>query len=168
TEKRKLARELNVSRRHLTAEQKRTIIADQLRDTPSISSRAIAAMVGAHHSTVQAVRKQLIDGGEISHHEEVEGRDGVKQPARKTIKTAFVPEQENRRELMKVAKAIRANQQAVRHSVRMAHMEMVAEKGASTAPGKVDRLYPVIYADPPWRFSVRAEETGRDRSAENH
>ena len=167
-EKRKHARELNVSRRHLSSAQKQQIIADQLRETPNISSRAVAAMVGVHHSTVSAVRKRMVDGGEISHHEEIEGRDGVRQPVRKAIKTAFVPEAENRREFMKVAKEIRADQQKTRHAVRLAHMDMVAEKGGSTAPGKVGRLYPVVYADPPWRFGVHSEVTGREKSAENH
>lgn len=168
TDKRTLSRELNVSRRHLSTAQKQEIIADQLRDTPSISSRAIAAMLGVHHSTVQAVRKRMVDGGEISHHEEVEGRDGVKQPARKAIKTAFLPDADNRRELMKVAKDLRADQQKARHKVRLAHMEMVAEKGRATAPGTLERAYPVYYADPPWKFGVRSEVTGREKSAENH
>lgn len=168
TDKRKLSRELNVSRRHLTTAQKQAVIADQLRDTPSISSRAIAAMVGVHHSTVETVRKRLVDGGEISHHEEVEGRDGVRQPSRKPIKTAFVPDQPNVSEYMKGAKIIRAEKQKVAHGVRLAHMDIVAERGAPAAPGKVERLYPIIYADPPWRFDVRSEETGREKSAENH
>lgn len=168
TEKRQLARELNVSRRHLTSEQKRQVIADQLRETPSISSRAIAARLGVDDKTVAKVRRELIDGAEIPHHEEVEGRDGVRQPARKTIRTAFLPEPENRRELAKVAKDIRAEQAATRHTVRLAHMEMVAEKGRASAPGRVTKLYPVVYADPPWRFDVRSEETGREKSAENH
>lgn len=167
-DKRKLARELNVSRRHLSTAQKQAVIADQLRDTPSISSRAIAAMVGVDHKTVASVRSRLVKGGEIPHHDEVEGRDGVKQPARKTIKTAFVPEPENRRELMKVAKDLRADQQKLKHSVRLAHMDMVAENGRATAPAKLSRVYPVYYADPAWRFGVRSEVTGREKSAENH
>lgn len=167
-DKRKLARELNVSRRHLSSAQKQAVIADQLRDTPSISSRAIAAMLGVDHKTVCSVRTRLVEGGEIPHHNEVEGRDGVKQPARKTIKTSFVPETENRRELIKVAKDIRAQDQKTRHSVRLAHMAMIAEKGGARAPGKLDRAYPVYYADCPWKYGVRSEVTGREKSAENH
>ncbi len=167
-EKRKLARELNVSRRHLTTAQKQAVIADQLRDTPSISSRAIAAMLGVDHKTVGTVRRKLEKGGEIPHHEDVEGRDGVKQPARKPIKTAFVPDGPNVREYLKGAQAIRAEQQKLKHTVRLAHMDMVAEQGRATAPGKLDRVYPVYYADPPWRFGVRSEVTGREKSAENH
>ncbi len=167
-EKRSLARELNVSRRHLTSAQKRDLIEGQLRDTPSISSRAVAAMLGVDHKTVGKVRGRLEKAGEIPQFEEVEGRDGKNRPARRTIKTAFMPEPENRRELTKVAKLLRAEEQKTRHSVRLAHMEMIAERGASTAPEKVSRLYPVIYADPAWRYSVRSEETGREKSAENH
>ncbi len=167
-EKRKLSRELNVSRRHLTTAQKQAVIADQLRDTPSISSRAIAAMVGVDHKTVASVRRKLVDGGEIPHHAELEGKDGVAQPARKPIKTAFVPDQPNVGEYMKGAKIIRAEKQKVSHAVRLAHLDMVAERGAPAAPGKVGKLYPVVYADPPWRFAVRSETTGREKSAENH
>lgn len=167
-DKRKLARELNVSRRHLSTAQKQLVIADQLRDTPSISSRAIAAMLGVSDKTVSNVRRKLVDAAEIPHHEEVEGRDGVVQPVRKTIKTAFVPEAENRREFMKVAKELRAESQRTRHAVRLAHMDMIAAKGQATAPKALGRKYPVYYADPPWKFGVRSEETGREKSAENH
>lgn len=167
-DKRKLSRELNISRRHLTTAQKQSVIADQLRETPSISSRAVAAMLGVHHSTVETVRKRLVDGGEISHHEEVTGRDGVVQPARKTIKTAFVPEAANEREYLKGAKEIRAERQKVSHAVRLAHMEMVRSEGQASAPAALGRKYAVGHMDPPWRFGVRSEETGREKSAENH
>ncbi|UCI23707.1 MT-A70 family methyltransferase [Mesorhizobium sp. B2-8-5] len=167
-DKRTLSRELNFARRHLSTAQKQAVIADQLRDTPSISSRAIAAMLGVDHKTVSAVRGKLVKGGEIPHHDEVEGKDGVRQPATKPIKTAFVPDQPNVREYMAGAKMIRAGQQELRHKVRLAHMDMVAEKGRSSAPQKLSRVYPVYCADPPWRFGVRSEVTGREKSAENH
>ncbi|MER9665525.1 MT-A70 family methyltransferase [Mesorhizobium sp. M0203] len=168
TDKRALSRELNFARRHMTTSQKQDVIADQLRDTPSISSRAIAGMLGVHHSTVEGVRKRLVDGGEISHHEEVEGKDGVRQPARKAIKTAFVPDRENVGEFLKGAKIIRAEKQKIAHTVRLAHMDMVRETGGASAPGKLMRQYAVGYADPPWKFGVRSEVTGREKSAENH
>lgn len=169
TEKRALSRELNFARRHLTTAQKRALIADQLRDTPTISSRAIAAMLGVSDKTVAKVRQELVATAEIPQLEETVGADGKARPVtRKTIRTAFLPEPENRRELMGVAREIRARQQSERHAVRLTHMAMVAEKGQVSAPGKVERLYPVILADPPWRFGVRSEETGREKSPENH
>lgn len=167
-EKRKLSRELNVSRRHLTTAQKQAVIEDQLRETPSISSRAIAAMLGVHHSTVETVRKRLVDGGEISHHDEVTGVDGVAQPVRKTIKTAFMPEPANERELLRAAKDIRAERQKVSHAVRLAHMEMVRADGQATAPSALGKKFAVGYMDPPWQYAVRSEVTGREKSAENH
>jgi N6-adenosine-specific RNA methylase IME4/ParB-like chromosome segregation protein Spo0J len=167
TEKRSLSRELNFARRHLSSEQKRGLIADQLRETPTISSRAIAARLGVDDKTVAKVRRQLIETAEIPQFDEVESRDGAKRPAMRAIKTAFVPEPENRRELMRVAKEIRAEQQQTRHQVRLAHMEMVAEKGRATTQ-RLTRAYPVYYADPPWKFGVRSEVTGREKSAENH
>lgn len=166
-DKRKLARELNISRRHLTNAQKQAVIADQLRDTPSISSRAIAAMLSVDHKTVAAARAKLESTGEIPQFDETIGADGKARPARKTIKTAFLPEPENRRELMRVAKDIRAEQQQAKHAVRLAHMDMIAEKGAAGAPRQL-KPYPVYYADPPWKFGVRSEVTGREKSAENH
>jgi N6-adenosine-specific RNA methylase IME4 len=167
-DKRTLSRELNFARRHLTTAQKQAVIADQLRDTPAISSRAIAAMLGVDDKTVASVRRKLVAGAEIPHLDEVEGRDGVVQPARKPIKTAFVPDHPNVGEYMKGAKIIRAEKQKLSHTVRLAHMEMVAEKGRASAPGKLSCVYPVYYADPPWRFGVRSEVTGRQKSAENH
>ncbi len=167
-ERRTLARELNVSRRHLTSAQKRELIEGQLRDTPSISSRAIAAMLGVDDKTVSTVRRRLESTAEIPQFEEIKGRDGKNRPARKPIRTAFLPEVDNRRELMRVAKDLRADQQRVRHDVRLAHMDMIAEAGRAHAPAALGRAYPVYYLDPPWKFGVRSEATGREKSAENH
>jgi ParB-like chromosome segregation protein Spo0J len=162
-DKRSIARELNVSRRHLTAEQKRGLIADQLRDTPTISSRAIAAMLGVSDKTVAAVRKQLVDGAEIPHHEEFEGRDGVKQPARKTIRTTFLPEPDNVRELMGTAKAIRTRQREVSRQVRGEIINAIAERGQVTAGAMPVAAFPIVYADPPWEQEAWSDETGQDR-----
>jgi N6-adenosine-specific RNA methylase IME4/ParB-like chromosome segregation protein Spo0J len=55
----------------------------------------------------------------------------------------------------------------VRHAVRLTHMAHVTINGAAKA-GRVDRKFPIIYADPPWRFGVYSEVTGREKSPENH
>ena len=41
-----------------------------------------------------------------------------------------------------------------------------ATRKASRSIGK--KLYPVIYADPPWRFEPYSRDSGLDRSADNH
>ena len=58
-DKRAIARSLNVARRHLDTATKRAIIADQLRDAPQMSNRAIARDLGVSDGTVRAVRSDL-------------------------------------------------------------------------------------------------------------
>jgi N6-adenosine-specific RNA methylase IME4/ParB-like chromosome segregation protein Spo0J len=55
----------------------------------------------------------------------------------------------------------------VRHAVRLAHMGHVTSNGSATA-GQINHKFPIIYADPPWRFGVFSEVAGREKSPENH
>lgn len=73
----------NVHRRHLTAEQKREIVATVLKAQPEKSNRAIGRETKTHHTTVGAVRGELEGRGEISHVETVTDSKGRQQPARK-------------------------------------------------------------------------------------
>lgn len=82
-EKRTLARALNLSRRQLNTDQKRQIIADQLKETPDRSSRWIAKQLGVSHPTVISVREELEAGGKVYHVTEVVGEDGKTYPAAK-------------------------------------------------------------------------------------
>lgn len=88
-EKRTLARELNVARRHLNSKQKRDLIDGQLSDTPSLSDRAIAARLGVTNKTVAARRKILEGREEIPHVEERVDILGRSQPAERQ-KTQYV------------------------------------------------------------------------------
>ncbi len=54
-----LARMYNLARRHLSREQKRTLIADEIENNPARSDRAIARVIGCDHKTVGAVRREL-------------------------------------------------------------------------------------------------------------
>ncbi len=171
--KRSFARSLNLRRRHLSTAQKRIVIEEQLRETPSLSSRAIGDQLGVDHKTVSAARKRMADGGEIPHQSEIIGRDGIAQRAFKPIRTMFLPEPANFKELTKVAKIKRAEDQKIRHAVRtdlavqIAARQNVAPwwKGVGQDEG---RAFPIIYVDPPWRFKTYSEVTGGEKSAENH
>jgi Transcriptional activator, adenine-specific DNA methyltransferase len=162
-EKRTFAREVNVARRHLTAAQKRELVEGQLRDTPSISSRAIAAMLGVDHKTVTAARKRLEDGGEIPHHDELTGKDGVSQPAAKPIRTMFLPDKANVKELKTVAKAIRDQERQTSRLVRADIINAIADRGTRTAGEMPRAAFPIIYADPPWEQEAWSDETGQDK-----
>ncbi len=162
-EKRAHARALNLSRRHLTSAQKREIIEAQLRETPSISSRAIAARFGVDHKTVSGVRRRLEQGGEIPHQSDVIGRDGVKQPIARPIRTMFLPDAANVGEAKKVAKAIRDREMATRRQVKTGIINAIADRGRMTAGELPRAAFPVGYADPPWEQQAWSDETGQDK-----
>lgn len=81
-ELRTLARALNIARRHLTRNQKRQLVADQLIETPNFSSRRIGKGLGIPHTTVVAVRKELERTGTIPILEKTEGLDGRRRTTR--------------------------------------------------------------------------------------
>jgi DNA methylase len=84
-EKRTLARALNLARRQLTQEQKRQLVADQLRETPDRSNRWIGKQLGVHHATVSSIRSEMEGTGQIIQFERTVGKDGKARPARKEI-----------------------------------------------------------------------------------
>jgi N6-adenosine-specific RNA methylase IME4/ParB-like chromosome segregation protein Spo0J len=148
-EKRAHARALNLSRRHLTSAQKREIIEAQLKETPSISSRAIAARFGVHHSTVSSVRARLEGTGEISQLEKTEGRDGKMRP--KPIRTMFLPDAAN------------VGEAKTRRQVKTGIINAIADRGRMTAGELPRAAFPVGYADPPWEQQAWSDETGQDK-----
>ena len=75
----------NILRRHLTARQKRELIAKLLKADASKSDRQIGEMIKADHKTVGAVRAEKEATGEISPVEKRVGKDrkARKQPVKK-------------------------------------------------------------------------------------
>lgn len=125
----------------------------------SISERAVAAARRIHeHGAAELV--DAIRDGRVSVHAG-EALSELEHAAQLEVL------RQEERAIVARAKEIRAARQRVRHQVRLAHMDMVAEKGAASAPGRL-KPYPIYYADPPWKFGVRSEVTGREKSAENH
>jgi hypothetical protein len=74
----------NIHRRHLTAEQKRDLIAKLVKAQPEKSNRAIAKQARVDDKTVGAVRRQLESTAEIPQLEKTVGADGRarKQPTK--------------------------------------------------------------------------------------
>lgn len=75
----------NIHRRHLTAEQKRELIANVLKAQPQKSNRQIAEQTKSNHHTVGAVRTELQSTGTIAQLEKTTGKDNKarKQPPSK-------------------------------------------------------------------------------------
>jgi hypothetical protein len=76
----------NIHRRHLTAEQKRDLIAKLLKATPEKSDRQIAETIKASPTTVGTVRAKMEAKGEVSKLDTRTDAKGIKQPARRSPK----------------------------------------------------------------------------------
>src|SRR6516162_6688355 len=76
----------NIHRRHLTAEQRRALIAKLLKATPEKSDRQIAQTVKASPTTVGSVRAEMESTVQVGQLDKRVGKDGKarKQPTRKT------------------------------------------------------------------------------------
>jgi hypothetical protein len=74
----------NIHRRHLTAEQKREIIAKVLKAKPEASNRQIAKQVKADDKTVGNVWRELEATAEIPQLDKTTGADGKARPTKKT------------------------------------------------------------------------------------
>ncbi|TXS58931.1 hypothetical protein CHU67_07605 [Corynebacterium sp. LK19] len=53
----------------MNREQRRALIAESLRSDPQLSNREHARRTGADHKTVQSIREQSEESGEIPHFE---------------------------------------------------------------------------------------------------
>lgn len=158
------ARQLNLARRHLDRQQKRELIAQQLRETPQTSDRQIAEALGVSHPTVGAVRREMEEAGELEKFTSSIGADGKKRPRDVERPSAYRyidPSDEGKKAVKESAKIIRAEETQQR---REARLERIRSISASNADLSTDRRYPVIYADPPWRYDYTETES---RAIEN-
>jgi hypothetical protein len=69
-------RAVNLHRRHLTTEQKRKLIREELKANPTDSNRKIAELLGVDDKTIAASRKQTESTAEIPQSEARKGADG--------------------------------------------------------------------------------------------
>ena len=73
----------NMHRRHLTAEQKRELVANLIKANPRKSDRQIAAEVGSNRTTAGVVRRELEEAGHVSKIDTRIDSQGRQQPASK-------------------------------------------------------------------------------------
>jgi hypothetical protein len=77
---------MNVHRRHLTAEQKRELIAKVLKANPEKSNREIARQVKDDHKKVARVREAAESTGALPQLERTVGKDGKERPTKRKTK----------------------------------------------------------------------------------
>jgi len=85
-EKRAFARKNNILRRHLTREQVRRLIAEQLKDSPEWADNRIAEELGVDGKTVGSVRDDLEATSEIPKLDRLVGKDGKSRPRKQPRK----------------------------------------------------------------------------------
>jgi len=165
---------LNLKRRHLDTGQ-RSMVAGRLADMRrgdnqhteiSATSQAQAAKILNVSTDSVQFAKKVIDTGtqelvDMVDHGEV------------AVSTASIiselPEAEQgdviargEKEILKVAKEIRAKKTESRRQERI---EKISEISKGNAELEVNQTYPVIYADPPWRYEHSSTD---NRQIENH
>lgn len=171
----------NLHRRHLT-ESQRALVAASIVDwergvnqstagSANLPARRAAEKLSISERAVKAAKRvrdhgapELIDAirkGRVSIHA------GEALSELQHAEQCKVLRQEEKQIVAK-SKKIRAEKAKIRHAVKLTKLAYIAEKGRVTASGKIQRLYPVIYADPPWKYETRSEVTGGEKSAENH
>jgi N6-adenosine-specific RNA methylase IME4 len=123
----------------------------------------LAEGLGVDHKTVATVRREAEGTGEIPQLDKTVGADGKER--RKPIRTAFVdPTPEGQKAALDSAKEIRAEKAAQSRTQRLERIEQISRGNAEL---DVKTRYPVIYADPPWRYE-NPPMGGGNRSIENH
>ena len=149
-DKRTHARQLNLARRHLNQEQRRALIADELRDRPERSNNQIAQALGVSDTTVGAVRSHLEATSQIGKLETTMGADGKARPAKRAPKIVGLDFGDGGvRAMTMAANDIRAKERETRRAKRL---QRLIEASAGSAPLPQDRTYPIILADPPWSY----------------
>ena len=171
----------NLHRRHLT-ESQRALIAAAIVDwergvnqttagSTNLSTRRAAERLSISEMSVKSAKRihqhgapELLDAirsGKVTIH--AGGAISELQHAEQ----ARVLRAE-KKDILAKAKAIRADRSKEKHAVRMTIAAEIAKRGRETAPGTIQKLYPIIYADPPWKFETHSEITGGEKGAENH
>lgn len=143
------ARQLNLARRHLDREQKRGLIAQQLRETPQTSDRQIAESLGVSNSTVSVLRKEMVEAGELCESHSSIGADGKERPREVERPSAY-----------RYVDSTPAGQEAVLQSAKDVRQQRVeasreqraTEKAAAVALPIPSGQYRTIVIDPPWEM----------------
>jgi N6-adenosine-specific RNA methylase IME4 len=165
---------LNLKRRHLNESQRAMVAAklatlklgdNQHSEGPSIEGSSKLLNVG--HASVE--RAKTVQRAGVPELIAAVERGQVSVSAAADI--ASQPQDEQReivargaKEILEAAKAIRAEQYGARHAANLAKIAEIANAGA---PLPQDRRYPIILADPPWKFRVY-DDSGMQRAAQAH
>lgn len=150
---------VNIRRRHLTAEQRRELIAGLLKRDPGKSDLSIANNIGVSDKTVRKVRDTLEANSEIPNKPDRTEASGRKARGRKPGTASACINNDLRNN-----SADSAEKPRTKADRRAERERELASKQTALPEIKVG----VIVADPEWRFEPWSRQTGMDRAADNH
>ncbi len=162
-EKRYHARKLNSARRQMTQDQRRSLIQEQLKETPHLSDRQIARGLGVSNSTVSETRNEMVETGQLCESHSSIGADGKERPRATKPRSVFVST-----ETAKKAEdlPVEMKQQVLTGQVKPFEAQRQVRKQESQAKATAlpEGKYRVIYADPPWSYNDQ-RKTGDHRES---
>lgn len=167
----------NLARRHLDSSQRAMVAkrletvkhgGDRKQDASLHLDRSKAAeMLNVSARSIATAAKVMEQGAPELIQAVESGQVSVSAAA----DVATLPKQEQaeivargRKEILEAAKAIRAEEAVVRREERL---EKIAEISKGNSGLATDVRYPIVYADPPWRYE-NPPMGGTNRSIENH
>lgn len=154
-QKRNHARKLNVLRRQMTPEERERMIVDFRVD--GLRQEEIAEAAGVDQATVSRVLNDPVYADALTDAPtKIKGKDGKIYPAKKTrkpkLQTLFHPGESADLDPDSAENTVKEIRQDRREAIREERVERINEIAKGNEPlGKAQR-YPVIYADPPWRY----------------
>ncbi|TGR83316.1 S-adenosylmethionine-binding protein [Mesorhizobium sp. M2D.F.Ca.ET.223.01.1.1] len=169
----------NLTRRHLDSSQ-RAMVAKRLANAKQGERRDIPANEGRSVTQEEAASALNVSVASVERAAIVQ-RDGapeliaavdkglVSVSAAADVSTLPKPEQaeivaRGEKEILEAAKAIRAEKAVARREERL---DRIADISKDNAELSTEVRYPIIYADPPWRYE-NPPMGGTNRSIENH
>lgn len=166
---------LNLKRRHLNESQRAMVAAklanlgdgqrsDQVQGT---SIEGASTLLNVGRASVERAKTVHRDGAPELRHAVEQGKVSVSAAA----DVATKPQAEQReivargeKEILQAAKAIRADRAVASRETRL---DNLAEISKGNTDLDTSQRYPIIYADPPWRYE-NPPMGGTNRSIENH
>ena len=161
--KRNHARRLNVMRRQLSREQRDEVMRAMRQD--GMTYKEIAQAVGVGDATAWRANREI--SNEISAIENDRGqfRPSAYAPRAEPPPSLFVPGGAVTLDSVAAQTQVKQERQEIRDARRVERVDKINAISRGNAPLATVTSYPVIYADPPWRYEHSRTD---NRQIENH
>lgn len=162
-QKRNHARKLNLLRRQMEPSERKQIIAEMAQDNATLEQMAEAA------KTSTRTVGRVLANAKTERPAKVTGKDGKSYPTKKARKpkatTLFDPGESAEIEPKAAEQAVRENREERREEIRQDRVDKINDIARGNGPLSAPQRYPVVYADPPWRYE---HSKTVNREIENH